>query len=340
MSAVRTSLEICAVTVIPSLFPYLVLSDLIVSSGLSEKLGVLGARPIKKIFAISEKSSAAIILGALCGFPVGAKTAAALYEKGSLSKSDTERLLCFCNNTGPGFLVSGIGVSFFGSARLGLLFYAVQLLSSLLIGVTCRFFKKSSNAYESDKNSVSKKSGIKLFTDAVSESAKATLPICGYIVFFSYLISIVGTLVSTLTESAAIRAFIFGIFELSSGTLASAELFSAGYPFVFCAALCAFFIGWSGISVHAQTAAICRKQSLSLTPYIFAKLTQGLLCAVFVCGYFLIFPENALPAFAPSEKTVSIFSVFFSFAVNFIFIFAIIKIFIKNRRKKTFFVIL
>ncbi len=324
---------------IPSLFPYLILSDLIVSSGLGDRIGNLLSRPTKKLLRVSGASSAAIILGALCGFPVGAKTAVTLYEKGSISRSETERLLCFCNNTGPGFLVAGIGASFFGDAELGLLFYAAQLLSALLIGIGCRSFKNMKQTSEGKSRELYKKTGAKLFTDAVSGSAAQMLPICGYIVFFSYLVAVIGTLVSEVTASPLLRTLLCGIFELSSGCLAASALFSSGYPFIICAAVCAFFIGWSGVSVHAQTAAVCRTHSISLVPYIFAKLIQGCLCSLFIFVYFSLFPENALPAFAPSEKTVNIVSLFFSFAVNFIFIFTIIKIFIKKCSKKDFFMI-
>ena len=100
------SLKVCATCVIPSLFPYMVISHLIVSSRATHFLGRIF--PISRITGLSKNASAVILLGAVCGFPVGAKSACEMYKRGELSKVHTEVLISWANNTGPSFVVSVI----------------------------------------------------------------------------------------------------------------------------------------------------------------------------------------------------------------------------------------
>ena len=93
--AVRTALSLCAKTVIPSLFPFMVISELIASLGIARWAGKIFSKPFHALFGINGSGASALILGILCGFPIGAKCAVSLYGSGQLSKEQTERLLCF-----------------------------------------------------------------------------------------------------------------------------------------------------------------------------------------------------------------------------------------------------
>ena len=88
-------LTLCAKTVIPSLFPFMVISELLVSSGAGEALGRLFSRMMRRIFGISGAGASALFLGSMCGFPVGAKTAVSLYDRGVISRSECQHLFTF-----------------------------------------------------------------------------------------------------------------------------------------------------------------------------------------------------------------------------------------------------
>lgn len=112
-------LSLCARTVIPSLFPFMVISELMVRSGAGESLGRLFSRPMRYLFGLSGAGCTAVVLGSLCGFPVGARTAVALYDRNAISRRECEHLLTFCNCPSSAFLVTAVGVSLFGNRRLG-----------------------------------------------------------------------------------------------------------------------------------------------------------------------------------------------------------------------------
>ena len=96
--AARDAMLLCAQTLIPSLFPFFVLSSLLIACGASELLSALLSPLMRPLFGLSGAGAAALALGLCGGYPVGARTAAELVENGALSRDEGERLLAFCNN--------------------------------------------------------------------------------------------------------------------------------------------------------------------------------------------------------------------------------------------------
>ena len=117
--AARDAMLLCAQTLIPSLFPFFVLSSLLIACGASELLSALLSPLMRPLFGLSGTGAAALALGLCGGYPVGARTAAELVENGALSRDEGERLLAFCNNAGPGFLLGVCGAGVFSSSRAG-----------------------------------------------------------------------------------------------------------------------------------------------------------------------------------------------------------------------------
>ena len=119
MEAAKSGLALCYNVIIPSLFPFFVLSSLVVELGLAGYLGRLLEGLMRPLFHVSGACASAFALGFIGGYPVGAKTAISLYENGMCTKTEAERLLAFCNNSNPVFLISVLGVGVFGSVRAG-----------------------------------------------------------------------------------------------------------------------------------------------------------------------------------------------------------------------------
>ena len=97
--AARDAMLLCAQTLIPSLFPFFVLSSLLIACGASELLSALLSPLMRPLFGLSGTGAAALALGLCGGYPVGARTAAELVENGALSQEEGERLLAFCTSS-------------------------------------------------------------------------------------------------------------------------------------------------------------------------------------------------------------------------------------------------
>ena len=117
--SVAEALALCARSVVPSLFPFLVASSALLALGFGELAAPWLAGLMEPLFRVPGAGSAALVLGLVGGYPIGAKTAADLYRENLVSREEAERLLAFCNNSNPVFLISVLGVGVFGSVRAG-----------------------------------------------------------------------------------------------------------------------------------------------------------------------------------------------------------------------------
>ena len=137
MGAMRDGLKLCGNVIVPSLFPFFVLSSLVVELGMSRYLGRMFQPVMAPLFRVNGACASALALGFVGGYPVGARTAISLYQNGQCSKTEAERLLAFCNNSGPAFIFGVVGAGVFGSGALGLLLYLVHMAASLLVEAGC-----------------------------------------------------------------------------------------------------------------------------------------------------------------------------------------------------------
>ena len=126
-AAAREGVTLCLQTVLPSLFPFFVLSSLLVQSDVPRLLSRAMAGVMYPLFGVSGAGASALILGLLGGYPVGTRTVAELYGRGEIAREEAEQLLAFCNNSGPGFFLGVCGTAVFGSARAGAYLYLIHV---------------------------------------------------------------------------------------------------------------------------------------------------------------------------------------------------------------------
>lgn len=293
---VTRGLRLSASTVIPSLFPFMVLSELVVSSSAVEHIPRPLLAPFRRLLRLPDMGVCAVLLGLLCGFPVGARCVVSAYAAGELTKSEAERALTSASCPSSAFLVGAVGGSLWGNRRFGIALYATVVLASLLSGVLANVLqaKKANEVPSRTAFSVTRqsKSPAALFCEAVRSSLFAILTVCAYVVFFSALMGTLELVLGRLSVSGSVGAGLSCLFELSGGVAQASALGNAYTG----ACLCAFEVGWSGLSVHCQMMSVCDGKGLSLRPYLLSKLFQGLFCALFFALLLALFPEILLPA--------------------------------------------
>ena len=264
VAAAKDGLTLCMNVIIPSLFPFFVLSTLIVQLGLARLFGRILEPVMRPLFNVGGACSTAFVLGFVGGYPVGAKTVIALYENGSCSKAEAERMLSFCNNSGPAFILGVVGAGVFSSSKIGLLLYLVHTLSSVCIGILFRRWGAEREKRGADRKiNIESKHFTAAFTESVKTAFQSTLNICGFVIFFTviirllflsglfpFLAQVIGAVFSPVGLDASwAERLLTGLIEISSGvwTLqgASGELTRS-------MAMAAFMLGWAGLSIHCQ----------------------------------------------------------------------------------------
>lgn len=303
MEGARTGLELCFNVIIPSLFPFFVLSALVVELGLASYLGRALEPVMRPLFRVNGACASAVALGFVGGYPVGARTALSLYQKGLCTKPEAERLLAFCNNSGPAFILGVVGAGVFGDSRVGLLLYLVHALASLLVGLLFRFHGGGAAGRSARRGAEPPIAAVRLsaaFTGSVSRSFQSTLSICAFVTFFSVAIQLL-THFGVFTALAAGLGAVFaplgltaewaarlltGLIEISSGVWSlSGTGALAGR-----ASMAAFMLGWAGLSVHCQVLSFLADSGLSTRTYLLGKLLHGGLSAALMGALTRLFP--------------------------------------------------
>lgn len=271
--SVRTGLELCGRVLLPALFPYLVLSRLLVGCGAGERLGRAFGRVMVPLFHLPGTGGAAVALGLLGGYPTGAAVVCALLEQGAVTPREAQGLLRFCNNAGPAFALSVAGSAVFGSLPVGAGLLAIHVLSALLTGLLLR--PPQVPGEPAARPPQGDRTPGRLLTDAVTGALRASLSICAYVVLFQVLWALAEAALPLSRLPGPVYALLRGGLELSGGVSAL-----AGPPSPAALVVCAFLLGWGGWCVHAQTAALLADTGLSLGPYLRGKLVHGLLSAL------------------------------------------------------------
>ncbi len=293
---INRGLLLCAKTVIPSLFPFMVLSELLVSGGIENALPKWALSPLRRLFGLPDAGCCAVLLGMLCGFPVGAKCALLAFERGALTREEVSRVLTFSNNPSSAFLISAVGVSLWGSRRFGVALYATVLTVSVITGILAnQLQKKDTESFSVSSDSycpMRPLTGAKLFTESVRSATGSILLVCAYVIFFSALMGTLNIVLAAFDLPASISTFLFCLFEISGGVSQASALGNT----TLAAALCAFAAGWSGLSVHCQVLSVCDGKGFSFRAYFLAKLLQGLFAALLFGLLVLLFPSLTVPA--------------------------------------------
>lgn len=324
IAGAKDGLTLCFNVIVPSLFPFFVLSSLVVDLGLAAYLGRALEGLMRPLFRVSGSCAAAVALGFIGGCPVGARTALQLYQQGLCSKTEAERLLSFCNNSGPAFILGVVGAGVFGDSRVGLLLYLTHALASFLVGLLFRFYGGSERRHSPPTPRAKPIQAVTVpaaFTGAVTRSLQSTLNICAFVVFFSVVLQLLSaygafTALANLLALAGFqpewaRRLVAGLLELSSGVSSlqgSTQL--AGRV-----SMAAFMLGWAGLSVHCQVLSFLVDSGLSARTYLVGKLCHGLIAAGLTWGVTRLFPLSAPVADYLAEQAESIASMDFSTAL-------------------------
>lgn len=291
LSAAQNGLKLWANSVLPTLFPFFIATELLCRTNFVQILGKFLNKFMKPVFNVPGESAIAIIMGIISGYPVGAKVVCNLYDNKICSKSEAERLLSFTNNSGPIFILGSVGVSLLGNVQVGKILLISHILSSLIVGFIFRFWKRNQvdltfRNYKSESKELIRISNLgEILGDAIKKSISTILLIGGFVVLFSVIISILSSL-EILTNLAYFLAkfgipyelslsILTGIIELTNGIQVASTTYLA-FPLP-CLLTCSFLLGFGGFSVLLQVFSIIAKSKLSIKSYFYGKTLQGIL---------------------------------------------------------------
>lgn len=237
---------------------------------------------------------------------MGAKLTANMREERLLSKTESERLLSFTNNSGPLFIIGAVSVGMFNNPGIGFILLICHILACLTVGILFRFYKKQRYSIKNiESNKILRKFKKELINtkpvnlgevlgDSILNSINTMLAIGGFIILFSVIINLLletGVIVVISTQLArvvslfgvpkdVIAPILSGFFEITTGINMISK--TDGISFVQQLTAVSLILGWAGLSVHFQVYSIISKTDISIKPYLLGKLLQGVFAAIYL----------------------------------------------------------
>ncbi len=293
---VRRGLLMCGSLVIPALFPFMTLCEFIGRSGWAQRLGRWACPVTRRLFGLRAPVGAAIVMGFIGGYPVGARSVAALYRDGLIDRREAGRVLCFCVNGGPAFVMSAVGVGMLHSPSAGWLLLGVHWLSSLLLGCGLGLiWRRRPVGVPQGRADVPKARRIPLseaFVEGTAAASGGMFSICAFVILFSCLISLLGCL--SLSEDS--RRLLATLLETTSGCreLAAAR---TSLPLISAA------LGFGGLCVHFQVLSSAGEVRPNLVMFELCRILHALLSFLLCCAAVRLLP-GAVPAISNAVNPV------------------------------------
>ena len=307
LSSAKTGLTLWANSVVPSLLPFFIATELLGYTNIISILGKLLNKFMRPIFNVPGEGAFPFIMGIVSGYPMGAKIVSNFKEQGICTNEECERLLAFTNNSGPLFIIGTVGIGLFKDTKTGILLFVTHILACITVGILFRWWKSHKNKRSYDaalqkKNYPSKVTLSNLgeiLATSIMNAINTIFLIGGFIVLFSVIISILKSskILDGFSNSLAPLLNIFGIpdkfsegiltgiIELTNGVCAVAlipnKIISTNII------ICAFLLGFGGISITLQILSITSKSKISIKPYIIGKFLQGIFAALYT--YIIIY---------------------------------------------------
>lgn len=263
-------------TVLPSLLPFLILSDFLIHTGKIPELLRYTAPFFGKCFGLSVYGAYAFCLGLFCGYPMGAKLTADLLREGKIDKKEADYLLTFSNNASPMFISSYILLNSLNIHGAALPTFAILYLSTAITSVIFRIrFRRFSTASPTDSSGgdaqeLSLRSSLSHLIDvSIMNGFETITRLGGYIILFS----IGAAMIVKITGSGSLLSWILpGIVEITTGIH---QISASPLPFSVKYLLILTVTSFGGISAIAQTKGMLSGTPLSLSVYIVGKTVNA-----------------------------------------------------------------
>lgn len=284
LTAARDSFSLFVHGLLPALFPCFVLASVLTASGLPAKLGRFLSPAMRKL-GLPGEAGPLMVLGAVSGYPVGAKLTATLYDRQEIDLPTAERLCAVCNLAGPMFLSGTLAATILKSPSLGVVIMASHWAGALIVLLLGAFFQRGKTPSPTSFPAEAKEfSLVRALMNGVADGMAAMLRVCGAIMLFAVIVASlrVSGMLNAFCQPFSllginpklVEAVVSGFFEKTTGASAIASLPQLALPVK--AAFCSFFAAFGGCSILLQTLFFLPVRPARYWGY---KLIQGMVSA-------------------------------------------------------------
>ncbi len=296
-SGTISGLKLFFFSVLPGLFPFMLLTKLITEIGLVFNLSQRLDKFSYKIFGTPGISIYTFIMSIVSGYPIGAKIIGDLYQKSQISQKDAQKMSIFCTTSGPIFVIGSVGVMMFKSFKIGLILYFSHILSGAILGIFYNLLtKKHTLQFEKPKQLIISTKPANIISNCVNQTINSLFVVGAYITIFYLIGEILDslkifTILSNLClpvlskiglSSNNFNGIIYGILEVTRGTKTLSLSISATSVVI-----TSGILSFSGFSIIMQSMAFLKEAKIKAHNFVLSKCVHAIL-SMFICLILLI----------------------------------------------------
>jgi len=283
IESVSFSLSIWKENLFPSLFPFFVVSNLLIEYGFIELLGTYLGGLMPTLFGLPKNASFILFISMISGFPSSAKYTSRLVHEGMLSKEEGEQILTFTHFANPLFILGFIGTSLLHNKGIAFIILFCHIFSNLMIGLLSKRKETFKEKKEKQKPFIKKNQSSfgSIFSKSILDSLNTMFLLLGVVTCFLVLTTLIQNLIPMSTNT---RILLSGLLEMTQGIKLVGELsislFLKGWMIL-------SFISFGGFSIHMQVLSFISEENLKYFPYFWGRILQVILASIL---YMLLFP--------------------------------------------------
>lgn len=278
----KTGLLLWFNTILPTLLPFIIISNLVVTLDITKYICFLFSPIFTKLFNINQVSTYPIIIGLISGIPVGAKTCSDMVKQKKISATEGQFLLLLCSNPSYMFIVSYIASTTLGLKEYRFHFLGILYISSIInayLFILYYKFQRKIIKSPTPNNSASLPSSFadfsfKMIDDSIVNGFEILTKVGGYMILFSVL----GKIISNISSKESYIKLIFvGLMEITTGiNYINSSSLDLSKKIILILTITSF----GGLSSVAQTKSVIANSRLSLKTYVNTKLLNALLTLI------------------------------------------------------------
>lgn len=275
-TSILMSFELWKNNLFPYLFPFFIISDLLINLNFINIINKYFEKFMYKIFKINSSSSFVFFMSVISGIPSNAKYISTLIKNKQMNEYEAQKILLFTHFCNPLFIL-GFIASFLNNKGIALIILCTHYTTNIIIGLLFRNFhinKLSDGDFKRTTNNF-----LKTISSSILNSINTLLLILGVISFFSCIT----TLINLNISSPIIKSIICGIFEITQG-INQINLLNISLKLK--ATLITFIISFGGLSSHMQVMSILEDTHIRYKPYLYSRIMHAFISSTIV--YILI----------------------------------------------------
>jgi sporulation integral membrane protein YlbJ len=285
LTSVNFSLNIFKNNIFPSLFPFFVLSDILIKCGIPEFMGNLFKNLMNKMFKISGITAFIFFMSIISGNPTNAKYTRELYLEGKINKYEATKILCFTCFSNPLFILGTVSILFLNNKDVGVLILLCHYLGNLIIGFCMRNYHPSKK--ENNKTSLKEaiemmhnkrisnnKSFGSIITNSIISSVNTLLLILGVITVSLVLTTILDL---NINLNSTFQSVLNGFVEMTQGLK---YISLEAIPLKLKCVLTVMILSFGGLSVHMQVMSILSDTDIKYLPFLCARICHSVISSL------------------------------------------------------------